>query len=38
MTDACQAYLLRRYHGEVYGEALFGVLAASETDERRREK
>jgi len=38
MTDECKAYLLHRYHGEVYGEALFGALAASATDDGRRDK
>jgi hypothetical protein len=38
MTDECKAYLLRRYLGEVYGEALFETLAASESDGSRRGK
>ena len=38
MSDECQAYLLRRHEGEVYGKALFASLAGATSDADRQKK
>ena len=38
ISDECKAYLLERHQGEVYGESLFGSLAARTSGEERQRK